>query len=299
MPGAILVIAPGLAWYPTVTMVTRTDTVPPQELSRPEPHSARQVWRTLVHSRLLDRAISALTIIILLAAWVYITDRQIVRPLFLPPPSALRDSYEALAPNLRQDIYDTVVVRIIPGFFIGTSLGMLLGVLMATNRLVRAIADPVVEILRPLPPLALIPLLILWSGIGSRTQIALIAYGTFIVMVITSYEAVRNVPPIYLHAADTLGATGFQKFRRVVIPAIIPDIFGGIRVATAASFGYAVAAELIGAQSGLGYRLILARRYLKTDNIVVILIVITVLAFIADQIVRRINNRLTRWKPRL
>jgi ABC-type nitrate/sulfonate/bicarbonate transport system permease component len=260
-----------------------------------ESQRLRAFWR----SRWLDYTISAMTVIAILGAWIYVTDRELVRPLFLPPPQALVDSYEALAPNLVDDIYDTVIVRIIPGFFIGTSLGMLLGVLMATSRLIRAISDPVVEILRPLPPLALIPLLILWSGIGSRTQIALIAYGSFIVMVITSYEAVRNVPPIYLQAASTLGATSFQKFRRVVIPAIIPDMFGGIRVATAASFGYAVAAELIGAQSGLGYRLILARRYLRTDNIVVILIVIAVLAFIADQIVRRINTRLTSWKPRL
>ena len=280
-------------------MVTRTEIAAPKESSHPRRRDRQAVLRAILRSRLLDRAISAVTVVFLLGLWIYVTDRQLVRPLFLPPPSALRDSYEALAPNLKQDIYDTVVVRIIPGFFIGTSLGMLLGVLMATNRFVRAVADPVVEILRPLPPLALIPLLILWSGIGSRTQIALIAYGSFIVMVITSYEAVRNVPPIYLHAADTLGATSFQKFRRVVIPAIIPDIFGGIRVATAASFGYAVAAELIGAQSGLGYRLILARRYLKTDNIVVILIAITVLAFVADQIVRRVNNRLTRWKSRI
>jgi len=278
-------------------MATRTDTAP-AEIPRPA-RSGSAVLRGLARSRLLDRAINVLTIVVLLGAWIYVTERALVRPLFLPPPAALRDAYHALAPHLRQDIYDTVVVRIIPGFLIGSSLGMLLGVLMATSRFVRALLDPVVEILRPLPPLAIIPLLILWSGIGSRTQITLIAYGTFIVMVITSYEAVRNVPPIYLQAADTLGATAFQKFRRVVMPAIIPDVFGGIRVATAASFGYAVAAELIGAQSGLGYRLILARRYLRTDNIVVILIVITLLAFIADQIVKRFNERLTRWKPRI
>jgi ABC-type nitrate/sulfonate/bicarbonate transport system permease component len=256
-------------------------------------------FSAFLRSKLLDRAINALTVLILLAVWVYVTQRELVRPLFLPPPEALRDSFDSLAPHLKQDIYDTVVVRIIPGFVIGTCLGTLLGILMATSRLVRAIADPVVEILRPLPPLALIPLLILWSGIGSRTQITLIAYGSFIVMVVTAFEAVRNVPPIYLHAAATLGASRFQTFRRVVIPAIIPDIFGGVRVSAAASFGYAVAAELIGAQSGLGYRLILARRYLKTDNIVVILIVIAILAFVFDQLVRRANDRLTRWKSRI
>lgn len=279
-------------------MATQTNTTLPTGPAHASRRSGGFV-RAVARSRWLDRGINVLTILILLAAWIYVTEREIVRPLFLPPPKALRDSFQVLAPNLDQDIYDTVIVRIIPGFLIGSSLGLLLGVLMATSRLVRAVFDPIVEILRPLPPLALIPLLILWSGIGSRTQILLITYGTFIVMVITSYEAVRNVPPIYLQAADTLGATSLQKFRRVVIPAIIPDVFGGIRVATAASFGYAVAAELIGAQSGLGYRLILARRYLRTDHIVVILIVIAILAFIVDQITRRMNDRLTRWKSRI
>ncbi|MEI8335098.1 MAG: ABC transporter permease subunit, partial [Chloroflexota bacterium] len=112
------------------------------------------------------------------------------------------------------------------------------------------------------------------------------------------FEAVRNVSPIYLQAAAVLGARGRQVFRRVIVPAIVPDIFGGVRVALAASFGYDVAAELIGAQSGLGYRLVLARRYLLTENIVLILIVIAILAFLADQLVQWLNRRLTGWKAR-
>jgi ABC-type nitrate/sulfonate/bicarbonate transport system permease component len=246
-----------------------------------------------------DKRISVLVLATLVVAWVVVTQLGLVRPLFLPPPQALVTSFTDLSATLPNDLFDTVVVRIIPGFLIGSALGAFLGILMATNRLARSIAEPIVEILRPLPPLALIPLLILWLGIGSVTQILLIAYGSFIVMVITSFEAVRNVPPIFIQAAETLGANARQVFRRVVIPAIIPDIFGGIRVSAAASFGYAVAAELIGAQSGLGYRLILARRYLKTDNIVVILIIIALLAFIFDQLIRRLNNRLTHWKSRI
>ena len=84
----------------------------------------------------------------------------------------------------------------------------------------------------------------------------------------------------------------------LVLPAIVPDIFGGVRVAVAASFGYAVAAELMGAQTGLGYRLVTARRYLLTENIVAILIVIALLAFLADRILKVIQRRLTAWKPR-
>jgi ABC-type nitrate/sulfonate/bicarbonate transport system permease component len=131
------------------------------------------------------------------------------------------------------------------------------------------------------------------------TQILLIAYGSFIIMVINSYEAVRNVPPIYIHAATMLGAQPSQIFRRVIIPCIVPDIIGGIRVSAAASFGYCVAAELMGAMTGLGYRLVLARRYLMTGNIIVILIVIAILSFAIDFGIRRVNDSITSWKSRI
>jgi taurine transport system permease protein len=186
----------------------------------------------------------------------------------------------------------------VPGFILGGLVGLVVGILMAISQTFRAVADPIVEVVRPLPPLALIPLLILWFGIGIGTHVVMIAFGTFIVMVVTAYEAVRNVPPIYLQAAATLGANRLQTFRRVIVPAIVPDIFGGVRVAVAASFGYAVAAELMGAQGGVGWFMVTSRRYLLTENIVAALIVIVVMAFLADQLVRWVNRRLTSWKPR-
>lgn len=254
-----------------------------------------------LEARLLrrDRWISAVTLTIIIGAWVLVTQMKWVEPLFLPSPQNLWTALKNILPNLPGDLFDSLVRRILPGFLIGSTLGVVLGVLMAMSRVGRAIFNPIVEILRPLPPLALIPLLILWLGIGFITQILLIAYGSFIIMVVTSFEAVRNVPPIYTHAATTLGATPRQIFRRVIIPAIVPDIFGGIRVSAAASFGYDVAAELMGAMSGLGYRLVLARRYLLTENIVIILIVIAILSFAIDYLVRRGNDRITRWKSRL
>ena len=249
-------------------------------------------------SRRTERLIGVAVIAAIVVAWLGLTLSGSVRALFLPGPADLARAYGELLRGLPRDIWDTVATRMIPGFLVGAGLGLVTGIAMAVSRPVRAVLDPVVEVLRPLPPLALIPLLILWFGIGGTTQVALIAFGSFIILVITAYEAVRNVPPIYLQAAATLGATRRQVFRRVVLPAIVPDIFGGIRVAVAASFGYAVAAELIGAQSGLGYRLVLARRYLLTENIVAILVVIAILAFLADQLVRWLNRRLTAWKPR-
>jgi ABC-type nitrate/sulfonate/bicarbonate transport system permease component len=254
------------------------------------------------HERVLkrrDQIIRILTIILLIGAWIFVTEMHWVKPLFLPTPQDLWTSLTNLIPHLAEDLIASLLRRILPGFVMGVTLGVLVGVLMSMNRIGRAIFEPIVEILRPLPPLALIPLLILWLGIGYITQILLIAYGSFIIMVVNSYEAVRNVPPIYIHAAITLGAQPRQIFRRVIIPCIGPDIIAGIRVSAAASFGYCVAAELMGAMTGLGYRLVLARRYLITGNIIIILIVIAILSFIIDYGIRRVDSILTSWKSRI
>ena len=250
-------------------------------------------------SRNRDRWISILTMGIILTAWVFVSEMHYVRSLFLPAPQDLWAAFGRLSANLPVDIFDSVLRRILPGFLIGAGVGTLLGVLMAMNRIGRAIFNPIVEILRPLPPLALIPLFILWLGIGNITQVLLIAYGSFIIMVVNSFEAVRNVSPIFIHAATTLGASQRQIFQRVIVPAIIPDIFGGIRVSVAASFGYCVAAELMGAMTGLGYRLTLARRYLYTENIIVILVIIALLSFLFDYGIRRANDGITAWKSRI
>jgi len=246
-----------------------------------------------------DTWISTITLVMIIGTWVLVTLMKWVEPLFLPAPQNLLTALRNLLPNLPSDIFDSLIRRILPGFIIGATLGTILGVSMAMNRVVRAIFNPIVEILRPLPPLALIPLLILWLGIGFSTQILLIAFGSFIILVVTSFEAVRNVPPIYQHAATMLGANSRQIFRRVIIPSIVPDIAGGIRVAVAASFGYDVAAELMGSMSGIGYRLVLARRYLLTENIIIILVVIALLSFSLDILVRKMNSKITKWKSRI
>ena len=246
-----------------------------------------------------DRLISITTISLLLGLWVLISEMKIVPTLFLPSPQNLWESFTNLVWHFPEDIFASLFLRILPGFTIGASLGILIGVFMAMNRIGKAIFEPIVEILRPLPPLAIIPLLILWLGIGYPTQILMIAFGSFIIMVVNSYEAVRNVPPIYVHAAVTLGAESGQIFRHVIIPAIVPDIIAGIRVSAAASFGYCVAAELMGAMTGIGYRLVLARRYLLTGNIIVILILIAVLSFVIDFGVRKVDKALTSWKSRV
>jgi len=267
----------------------------PGSTSDAGPGSSPIVGRRIVTRQ---RLIGLTVIAILLSIWLIATVGGFVRPLFVPGPADLARGFEQWGPSMPDDIWQTVGLRIVPGFILGGLVGLVVGILMAISQTFRAVADPIVEVVRPLPPLALIPLLILWFGIGIGTHVVMIAFGTFIVMVVTAYEAVRNVPPIYLQAAATLGASRAQTFRRVIVPAIVPDIFGGVRVAVAASFGYAVAAELMGAQGGVGWFMVTSRRYLLTENIVAALIVIVVMAFLADQLVRWVNRRLTNWKPR-
>lgn len=270
---------------------TETRVPPPLPNGTAEP---TRISRVLTRQRLIGLAV----ITILLTIWLVATVGGFVRPLFVPGPADLARGFERWGPSMVDDIWQTVGLRIVPGFILGGLVGLVVGILMAISQTFRAVADPIVEAVRPLPPLALIPLLILWFGIGIGTHVVMIAFGTFIVMVVTAYEAVRNVPPIYLQAAATLGANRSQVFRRVIVPAIVPDIFGGIRVAVAASFGYAVAAELMGAQGGVGWFMVTSRRYLLTENIVAALIIIVIMAFLADQLVRWVNRRLTDWKPR-
>ncbi len=280
---------PGAAGLPPHTPEVVTASVEPG-LTAARPQAGGLVTR--------QRLIGLTVIVLLLAVWLIATVGGFVRPLFVPGPADLARGFEQWGPSMLDDIWQTVGLRIVPGVLIGGFLGLVTGIAMAMSDTFRAAADPIVEAVRPLPPLALIPLLILWFGIGIGTHVVMIAFGTFIVMVVTAYEAVRNVPPIYLQAAATLGAGRTQTFRRVIVPAIVPDIFGGVRVAVAASFGYAVAAELMGAQGGVGWFMVTSRRYLLTENIVAALIVIVVLAFLADQLVRWLNRRLTSWKPR-
>ncbi|XID90318.1 ABC transporter permease [Paenibacillaceae bacterium WGS1546] len=237
------------------------------------------------------------SVLLLLGLWLLLTLGGFVEPLFLPGPmqlfEVLSTSYEDLAKHMGYTL-----MRQFAGFFIGSALGIVIGLLIASSKYVQALMDPVIEILRPIPPLAVIPMLILWLGIGPVPQILLVIFGCFVILVVNTVEAVKNVPKIYTNAARTLGASWFYIYRTVILPAIVPSLVGSIRVAAAASFGLVVAAEFMGAQEGIGYYMIIAQRYLRTDMILVSIILISAVAWLVDQAVRKVEKRMTRWTER-
>jgi len=192
----------------------------------------------------------------------------------------------------------TTLTMTLSGFAIGTAFGTLMGLTMAYSRAVREFLGTVFDFLRPVPVFALIPLFILWFGIGRAPQIALIAMGTSVVLGVTTLEAIRNVPSIYVRAALTLGGNRQHIYRTVILPYIVPHLVGAIRVAAAASWGLDVAAEFMGSQQGLGYLIIMQQVYLRTAGIILLVAVYSTLAVITDTIIALIEARVTRWTER-
>src|SRR5690554_2110991 len=243
------------------------------------------------------RLISYSSVILLIAIWFFLTMVLNVKPIFLPSPFDIVDVITASYADLAQHMGYTLLRQFI-GFVLGSGLGILLGLLIASNKYIESFADPIIELLRPIPPLAIIPILILWLGIGALPQVLLVTFGCFVILVVATVESVKNVPKIYLNAAKTLGAQASDIYRTIILPALIPSLVGTIRVAAAASFGLVVAAEFIGAQEGIGYYMIVAQRYLRTDMIFVSIILISLLAWITDRVIRVVERRLTSWSER-
>lgn len=233
----------------------------------------------------------------LLILWIVITELELVRPIFIPPPAAVWKAFVGLLPLLPQAIVTTVAMTL-TGFAIGVAIGTTSGLAMAYSKTIRDYLGAIFDFLRPVPVFALIPLFILWFGIGRAPQIALIALGTSVILGVTTIEAIRNVPSIYIRAALTLGADRKRIYVTVIVPYIAPHLIGAIRVAAAASWGLDVAAEFMGSQAGLGYLIILQQTYLRTAGIVILVVLYSILAVLLDTIIAMLEQRLTPWTER-
>lgn len=243
-----------------------------------------------------EKILSIISIMSVLLLWQLIT--LFVEPLYLPSPiKVVVDSYKLYKDILISSILSSVF-RAILGFIIGTVLGIIVAIIISWNKTLRALFDPIVELIRPIPVLALIPLFILWFGLGELGKILIVATGSFVTLVVSTSEAIRNVPPVYIQAAKTLGAGKKIIFKTVILRAITPDIVGGVRVAAAASFGQVAAAEFLGAKSGIGYIIIQARRFLYTHGVIFGIVLFSMLSWLADRLVKRIDLKINDWTQR-
>lgn len=254
--------------------------------------------KRLYNEKTIKKVQNVSGIAIILVLWYVLSNFTKIPDLYLPSPQEIYHCFIKYSGDLPRHISSSLY-RIAIGFLIGSAIGIIMGLFIGWNKNVRNILEPLVEFIRPMPPLALIPLFILWFGIGDKSKIVVIAFGAWVVLVVNTIEAVRNVDPLYLDAAKSLGANTWDVFKTVLIPAITPDIIAGIRVVAANSFGMCVAAEFMGTASGFGYLIIEGRRFIKTDLLLVGVLLITLCSMIVNAVIRIIEKRLTRWVPRV
>ena len=224
--------------------------------------------------------------------------RAIIDAAKLPgPDKVLRSALEFL--DLIPVAMWTSLQMVLVGLALGAVTGLATGVIFGYSPFVRRFFEATLDnLVRPVPFFALIPLFILWFGVGFMPQVALVALGIFLMFSLTTLEAIRNVPHIYVQAALTAGAGRFHVYRTVVIPAIIPHLVGFLRLAAAAAWGLDVAAEFFGSRAGLGYVMLVRQQYLDPAGMLMIVFLFCGLAIIFDQTVRFAAARATRWSPR-
>src|SRR5204863_2439648 len=178
---------------------------------------------------------------------------------------------------------------------IGTLLALPLGLAMGASTRAYAYLNPVLQVLRPIPPIAYVPLAILWFGLGNPPAFFLISLGAFFPVLMNTIAGVRSVDAIYIRAAQNLGAPSGTLFWRVLFPGAMPSILAGLRVGIGVAFIVVIVAEMIAVNSGLGYRILEAREYFWSDKIIAGMISIGVIGLGIDTLMARLNSRLLRW----
>ncbi len=245
-------------------------------------------------------AISGLSLGVLLFLWWAVTAVGLIEPLFLPSPQAvltrgwrlLGEGY--MDASLWQHL-GASLGRIGLGLLVAVLTAIPLGIAIGRNRIVRGIFDPLIEFYRPIPPLAYLPLIVIWCGIGELSKVLLIYLAIFAPIVIATATGVRNVDPTKLRAAQSLGATQAQLIRHVILPGALPEILTGVRIGLGVGWSTLVAAELIAAQRGLGFMVQSAAQFLVTDVVIFGILVIALIAFALELGLRVLQRKLVPW----
>jgi len=218
-------------------------------------------------------------------------------PLFLPAPWVVIGALLELARKGQLWMHvGATLERVAIGFGVGAVLAVALGLLAGQVRAVRNIIEPVVELLRPIPPLAVLPLFIVWVGIGEPSKVGFITYATFFPMFVTTVHGVTQIDGRLLRAAQSLGARPHHLFFRVILPAALPDVLTGLRLGVALSFFVIVISEFVGAESGLGYLINDGRNFFLVPQMLGAAVLLGLLGYGGNALVRVLERRVLRWQ---
>lgn len=250
-------------------------------------------------SRQLTLSIS--TLLVLLAIWWAVTRLQLIGPLFLPPPQQVLHQLFAIASA--QGFMDATLwqhlaaslTRILIALAAAVLIGVPVGIAMGLNETVRGILDPLIELYRPIPPLAYLPLMVIWFGIGETSKILLIYLAIFAPVALSALAGVKSAQQVRTRAAQSLGASRWQVLWYVILPGALPEILTGLRIGLGVGWSTLVAAELIAATRGLGFMVQSAGEFLATDVVLAGITVIALIAFTLELGLRALQRRLTPW----
>jgi NitT/TauT family transport system permease protein len=219
-----------------------------------------------------------------------------IDPVFMPAPLAvLAKTWTWATETGLLDDMGISIYRVVTGFLLSAVIALPLGLLIGSYRAVQALLEPLTDFVRYMPAVAFIPLVMLWVGIGEGSKIAIIFIGTFFQMVLMVAEDVRRVPAAQVEAAQTMGASRSELVEKVIFPSAKPALMDTMRITMGWAWTYLVVAELVAANSGLGYAILRAQRFLQTDTIFAGIIVIGLIGLITDQLFRLAHRRAFPW----
>lgn len=245
--------------------------------------------------------LSIATLLVLVVVWWAVTALKLISPLFLPAPQqVLHQLYVIASPQGFMDAtlwqhLAASLTRILIALLAAVVIGVPVGIAMGLNDTVRGILDPLIELYRPVPPLAYLPLMVIWFGIGETSKILLIYLAIFAPVALSAVAGVRSVSQVRVRAAQALGASKLQVLRYVVLPSALPEILTGIRIGLGVGWSTLVAAELIAATRGLGFMVQSAGEFLATDVVIAGISVIALIAFSLEIGLRALQRKLTPW----
>jgi len=195
------------------------------------------------------------------------------------------------------DHLSITALRVFGGTLSGVLVGVGLGILMGWSQTFRRVFEPSLHFIRQAPLLALIPLFLIWFGGTETSRYMYVMFGIFIILVVNTLNAIRNIPPVYGQFGQTLGASRGQVFRKIIVPAILPEVLGGIRMGFALGWAMTLGAEYIAAQKGLGRIMVLSEYFMYTGRMIIIVFLFMLFAFIVDRVIVYIFNKWLRWMP--
>lgn len=245
----------------------------------------------------MGRILQVSSLLAFFLIWEAVTRFGLVNPLFLSAPSAvllttlrLLESGELIT-HISVSLY-----RVLVGFLLGAIIAIPHGILIAWSRTAEDITNPLVELFRPIPAVALIPVAILWFGIGDVSKIMIIAFACYFPIILNTISGVREVDVNLLKVARLFGANRVQTLTKIILPSAFPSIMTGLRISVAVALILLIVTEMIGARSGLGFMIIDAEYTFKTERMYAGILTIGVIGFLLNELMVLIERRFTRWK---